>query len=264
MARGAVVDLQSVTKKKVAHSRNWALLDSNGETQTLDADKYAIMHRVRIHARDLRILDPLLSYPSTILGRDQAIVLNLEHFKAIITAEEVLLRNPSDEHVIPIMEELCRRLPKGSATQRTDLLGDGQEQLNESHDVDAGDEDESPFEFRALEVALEAICTFLDARTTELEIDAYPALDELTSKCHTRKAMDLPRGLQSQLCRNWLSTTFFLKDISDQRMRDHLYLILPLKLASLPLIGSCCWERMTAGPKRWRNLPWRATNSFRR
>lgn len=44
---------------------------------------------------------------------------------------------------------------------------------------------ESPFEFRALEVALEAICSFLDARTTELETAAYPALDELTSKvCH--------------------------------------------------------------------------------
>jgi len=33
-----------------------------------------------------------------------------------------------------------------------------------------------------LEVTLEAICSFLDARTTELETDAYPALDELTSK----------------------------------------------------------------------------------
>jgi len=41
---------------------------------------------------------------------------------------------------------------------------------------------ESPFEFRALEVALEAICSFLAARTTELETAAYPALDELTSK----------------------------------------------------------------------------------
>lgn len=41
---------------------------------------------------------------------------------------------------------------------------------------------EFPFEFRALEVALEAICSFLDARTRELETDAYPALDELTSK----------------------------------------------------------------------------------
>lgn len=41
---------------------------------------------------------------------------------------------------------------------------------------------ESPFEFRALEVALEAICSFLAARTTELETAAYPALDELTTK----------------------------------------------------------------------------------
>lgn len=41
---------------------------------------------------------------------------------------------------------------------------------------------ESPFEFRALEVALEAICSFLAARTTELETAAYPALDELTAK----------------------------------------------------------------------------------
>lgn len=44
---------------------------------------------------------------------------------------------------------------------------------------------EFPFEFRALEVALEAICSFLDARTRELETDTYPALDELTSKVNT-------------------------------------------------------------------------------
>jgi hypothetical protein len=36
------------------------------------------MHRVGIHARDLRIRDPLLSYPSTILGRERAVVLNLK------------------------------------------------------------------------------------------------------------------------------------------------------------------------------------------
>lgn len=45
---------------------------------------------------------------------------------------------------------------------------------------------ESPFEFRALEVALEAICSFLAARTTELETSAYPALDELTSKVNSQ------------------------------------------------------------------------------
>ena len=107
-------------KKKNQSARSWILLDSRGEGTNLDVDKYAIMHRVHIHARDLRILDPLLSYPSTILGRDKAIVLNLEvtllffflffsllsfrtdvffwfqylgvqHIKAIITAEEVCL-----------------------------------------------------------------------------------------------------------------------------------------------------------------------------
>ena len=50
----------------------------------------------------------------------------------------------------------------------------------------------SPFEFRALEVALQAICSFLYARTTELEKDAYPALDELTIKvCLSTSLPDL-------------------------------------------------------------------------
>lgn len=65
-------------KKKTAVSRSWISLDHNGEGSILDADKYTIMRRVQINARDLRILDPLLSYPSTILGREKVIVLNLE------------------------------------------------------------------------------------------------------------------------------------------------------------------------------------------
>jgi hypothetical protein len=49
-----------------------------------------------------------------------------------------------------------------------------------------------PFEFRALEVALEAACSFLDARTTELESEAYPVLDELTNKVRIFGASVLP------------------------------------------------------------------------
>lgn len=173
-----------VSIKKKAAARSWILFDSNGEDTILDVDKYAIMQRVEIHARDLRILDPLLSYPSTILGRERAIVLNLEHIKAIITAEEVLLRDPTDENVVPVVEELRRRLPL-SAVQ---------------NDADAPEEHESPFEFRALEVALEAICSFLDARTTELETAAYPALDELTSKISSRN-LDRVRKLKSAMTR---------------------------------------------------------------
>uniref|UniRef100_A0A0V0H709 Putative ovule protein n=1 Tax=Solanum chacoense TaxID=4108 RepID=A0A0V0H709_SOLCH len=63
---------------KTGVSRRWILVDSKGQSSILDLDKYAIMKRVSIHARDLRILDPLLSYPSAIFGREKAIVLNLE------------------------------------------------------------------------------------------------------------------------------------------------------------------------------------------
>ncbi|XP_048498880.1 magnesium transporter MRS2-I isoform X2 [Beta vulgaris subsp. vulgaris] len=183
-------------KKKPVGSRNWVLLDLLGQGTVLDLDKYAIMHRVHIHARDLRILDPLLSYPSTILGREKAIVLNLEHIKAIITADEVLLRDPSEENVIPVVQELQRRLCPESAQHR--IQGDGKE--SGGHDVEANDEDESPFEFRALEVALDSICSFLAARTTELETAAYPALDELTSKISSRN-LDRVRKLKSAMTR---------------------------------------------------------------
>lgn len=69
------------------------------------------MRRACLPARDLRILDPLLSYPSTILGREHAIVVNLEHIKAIITAQEVLLLNSQDAAVVPFVQDLKRRLP---------------------------------------------------------------------------------------------------------------------------------------------------------
>lgn len=201
MARdGSVVpaDPQALVKKKTQSSRSWIAFDGTGQGSLLDVDKYAIMHRVQINARDLRILDPLLSYPSTILGREKAIVLNLEHIKAIITADEVLLRDPTDEHVVPVVEELQRRLPKLSDIHQ--LQGDGKEYLGGQHDNEAAEEDESPFEFRALEVALEAICSFLAARTTELEMAAYPALDELTSKISSRN-LDRVRKLKSAMTR---------------------------------------------------------------
>lgn len=184
-------------KKKGTGSRSWILMDASGLETVLDVDKYEIMHRVQIHARDLRIIDPLLSYPSAILGRERAIVLNLEHIKAIITSEEVLLRDPSDENVTPVVEELRRRLKPMNAN-----LEDQREEKdsNVQHDIETTEEDESPFEFRALEVALEAICSYLAARTLELETAVYPALDMLTSKISSRN-LDRVRKLKSQMTR---------------------------------------------------------------
>ncbi|KAI8001626.1 Magnesium transporter MRS2-2 [Camellia lanceoleosa] len=94
------------------------------------------------------------------------------YIKAIVTSEEVLLRDPLDDNVIPIVEELQRRLPPVIAISQDQ--GEDEEQQGAKDNV----ESEFPFEFRALE----GICSFLDARTRELETAAYPALDELTSK----------------------------------------------------------------------------------
>ncbi|KAH7577625.1 hypothetical protein JRO89_XS01G0277200 [Xanthoceras sorbifolium] len=205
---------QASLKKKTAVSRSWILLDHNGHSTILDVDKYVIMRRVQIHARDLRMLDPMLSYPSTILGREKVIVLNLEHIKAIITADEVLLRDPLDDNVIPIVEQLQRRLAPDNPISQGQ--GEEDEHPGVRNDIDTGEENEFPFEFRALEVALEAICSFLDARTRELETDTYPALDELTSKV---------RDELEQL----------LDD--DDDMAD-LYLSRKLAVASSPVSGS--------------------------
>ncbi|XP_044465235.1 magnesium transporter MRS2-I-like isoform X1 [Mangifera indica] len=193
----ALVD-QATLKKKTAVSRSWILFDCKGQSTVLDVDKYVIMRRVQIHARDLRILDPMLSYPSTILGRDKVIVLNLEHIKAIITSEEVLVRDPMDNHVIPVVEQLQRRLAPDNLTSQG--KGEEEEHPGVRNDYETGERNEFPFEFRALEVALEAICSFLDARTRELETDTYPALDELTSKISSRN-LDRVRKLKSAMTR---------------------------------------------------------------
>ncbi|KAH9729521.1 Magnesium transporter MRS2-2 [Citrus sinensis] len=231
---------QSSLKKKTAVSSSWILLDREGQSTTLDVDKHVIMRRVQIHARDLRILDPMLNYPSTILGREKVIVLNLEHIKAIITADEVLLRDPMDDNVIPIVEQLQRRL----ASDYPISQGQGEEEDNHPgvrNNFETGEQNEFPFEFRALEVLLEAICSFLDARTRELETDAYPALDELTSKISSRN-LDRVRKLKSAMTR-LTNRVQKVRDELEQLLDDDddmadLYLSRKLAVASSPVSGS--------------------------
>ncbi|CAN0923200.1 Magnesium transporter MRS2-3 [Linum grandiflorum] len=221
-------------RKKGTGVRAWLLLDSTGQTQVVEAGKHAIMRRTGLPARDLRILDPLLSYPSTILGRERAIVINLEHIKAIITAQEVLLLNSKDPSVTPFVEELQKRISfHYQATKAQD--GNGEDTnlktMNDSqgpksstgspekfpdrsllaHDHEEGrtgdgrqsmeNRDGSkvlPFEFVALEACLEAACGCLEIEAKTLEQEAHPALDKLTSKISTLN-LERVRQIKSRL-----------------------------------------------------------------
>jgi len=99
-------------RKKVTGIRAWMLVDQMGQAQVLEAGKHFIMRKTGLPGRDLRILDPLLSYPSTILGRERAIVINLENIKAIITGKDVMLMNSNDPSVTPFVKKLQKLLER--------------------------------------------------------------------------------------------------------------------------------------------------------
>lgn len=149
-------------KKRGHGSRSWIRVDQQGNAKVLELDKATIMRHCSLPSRDLRLLDPLFIYPSTILGREKAIVVNLEQIRCIITAEEVFLMNSLDGSVVKYKTELSNRLQAAKDQP-----------------------DELPFEFKALELALELTCMSLDAQAKELATDIRPVLDELASSIST-------------------------------------------------------------------------------
>ncbi|XP_004296095.1 PREDICTED: magnesium transporter MRS2-3-like [Fragaria vesca subsp. vesca] len=208
--------------KSTTSVRAWLVIDSGGNSQVVEAGKHAIMRRTGLPARDLRILDPVLQCPSTVLGRERAIVINLEHIKAIITAQEVLLVNSADLSVTPFVDELQRRLVRrqqeGNDDGHSKLhdLGESQPIKESRQNSPSGFEGRKhdgvgkevknqlygskvpPFEFVALEACLVAACTSLENEAKGLEEEAHPALDKLSSKISTLN-LERVRQIKSRL-----------------------------------------------------------------
>ncbi|GAB2279096.1 Magnesium transporter MRS2-4 [Dionaea muscipula] len=222
-------------KKKAGGVRLWMRFDRNGQSELIEWDKSAVIKRVAIPARDLRILGPVFSQSSNILAREKAMVVNLEFIKAVVSAEEVLLLDPLRQEVLPFVDQLRRQVSCKSSSPRAGL---NDVQDNEGHSPTSGQcatgpehvegvQHELPFEFQVLEIALEVVCSFLDSSVGDLEKDAYPILDELARDVST-KNLERVRSLKSNLTR-LLARVQKVRDeiehlLDDNEDMAHLYL----------------------------------------
>lgn len=153
-------------------ARKWVKVDQDGSSSIIQAEKNELTQRLGVQLRDLRVLDPLLaaSYPSAILARDRALIVNLEHIKCIIATDHVLVTNAEDDTVLAFVEELQRRCASApdaaSSNQNSNQNGS---QSSPDLVVMSGEKGdmtkenmfpflEIPYELRVLEVVLESVC----------------------------------------------------------------------------------------------------------
>ncbi|CAL5000047.1 unnamed protein product [Urochloa decumbens] len=181
-----------------AAAGEWAVVSAAAAAaagRVMAIGKHELMRRTGLPARDLRALDPALPCPSGVVGRDRAVVVNLERARAVITASEVLVPAPRDPSVAPLVAELQARLAAGAANASP---APPQEDAAGASLSPPGGGKVLPFELRALEVCLEFACKSLEQEASMLEKEAYPALDALTSKVSTLN-LEHVRKIKSRL-----------------------------------------------------------------
>ena len=161
----APLDRKKVGPLYVA-ARKWVKVDNAGNSSIIQAEKNELTQQLGVQLRDLRVLDPYLaaSYPSAILSRDRALVVNLEHIKCIIATTYVLVTNAEDDTVLAFIEELQRRCTTSpdSITTKSNNQQSSPDLVMLSEKGDMTKENmfpflEIPFELRVLEVVLESV-----------------------------------------------------------------------------------------------------------
>lgn len=90
--------------------RKWLKIDKQGSSTTVAIDRHKLTHELGVQTRDLRILDPKFTsnYPSAILCREKALVINLPNIKAIVTTEYMLMVNPESSNAE--LEDFMKKL----------------------------------------------------------------------------------------------------------------------------------------------------------
>ncbi|DBB04051.1 TPA: hypothetical protein ACH3X1_013106 [Trebouxia sp. C0004] len=211
-------------------TRKWLKIESSGATSVLQADKLSITQELGIQVRDLRLLDPAMatSYPSAILCRDKALLVNMEHIKCIITTHYLLLLNADQPSVLQFAEDIQFRLahathahpakakaPPSTKAQKkgsqmivsksdsdlaTYLLINGSDSSNTSS-VSHKSYQDTPFELKALEAILDMVCARLSALTDELWQAGDPVLKSPTAHTVTTLLLDKMRRIKNRMVR---------------------------------------------------------------
>lgn len=186
-------------ERKKTNTRKLLKFDAEGRTTMLEANKVTVVQKLGIQSRDLRLLDPQMatSYPSAILCREQALVVNCEHIKCIISREYLLLMNPNDEMVLPFVSELQRKMGKPTSSGACTPAPTDGGLTDYSNSQPAS---ELPFELRALEVVLDTVASQLERQASDLEAAAHPAMDALTAKVTTPN-LERVRRIKNRLVR---------------------------------------------------------------
>ena len=185
----------------------WVRINTLGVVNRLSMEKTKIATLLRVPLRDLRVLEPTTadSYSAAVLCRERAIVVNLEQIKVLITAEEVIMTDSQTSTVTHFLPELQTRLLRRkrlrerdpslstlplnlSAADLTNMM-EGQAEKAKSETSPEKElrqaqptTDDFPFEFVALEVALEMVCNTLEVEANKVELDAKPALEALRKR----------------------------------------------------------------------------------
>uniref|UniRef100_A0A7S3XEP0 Magnesium transporter n=1 Tax=Picocystis salinarum TaxID=88271 RepID=A0A7S3XEP0_9CHLO len=163
--------------RDVAHRKsNWHKIDELGNLETICVDKYHLASTLNVPYRDMRVLDPLIpsETPSSIFIRENALVLNLEHIKAVVLADRcyILASDAVKLFVHEVLERLSLKAAHGEDTVE-------KKDMKYALSLDAKD---LPFELRVLEAALAEICRAMEREVAGLVEEAIPALDKLASR----------------------------------------------------------------------------------
>jgi magnesium transporter len=119
-----------------------------------------------LQPRDIRQVDPAFDAKPAIWVRRNVIVFSLEHLRALIFADGLLLFNPSEQRVQAAAESLEKRLTLSIRNE---------------------DADQEPFEFCALDALLSLVHEYIESDLSDFEPSMYTLLNELTHKLSAKR-----------------------------------------------------------------------------